>query len=144
MKAILGFLFNSGHYSGLAANLGLLIGRLGFGLMLAFFHGLGKLPPAEGFIGGVAALGFPAPALFAWAAGLAEFLGSLLVAIGLLTRPAALMVVFTMAVAVFLRHGADPMPVKEKALVYLTFGLIYFFMGAGKFSIDWLISRKRK
>ena len=143
MKAIIGCLFNSGRYSSLAANLGLLVGRLGFGLMLAFLHGLGKIPPSVKFIGGVETLGFPAPVLFAWAAGLAEFVGSLLIVIGLMTRPAALTVAFTMAVAFFLRHGSDPMDVKEKALVYLVFGLIYLFMGAGKFSVDWLISKKR-
>ena len=143
MKTILRLLFNPGIYPGLTANIGLLIGRLGFGLLLAYLHGMGKMPPPEGFIGGVAALGFPAPTLFAWAAGLAEFIGSLLVVIGLLTRPAALAVAFAMAVAAFLRHAADPLEVKELALVYLLFGLVYVFMGAGRFSVDWLISKKR-
>jgi putative oxidoreductase len=138
------FLVGGASVSGVAANLGLLIGRLGWGLMLALLHGLGKLPPSERFIGGVETLGFPAPALFAWAAALAEFAGGLLVAIGLLTRPAALAIVFTMCVAAFLRHGADPMDKKELALVYLAFGLLYLFIGAGRYSIDWLISRKRR
>lgn len=143
MKTILGFFINAGNYAGVAANVGLLVGRLGFGLMLAFMHGMGKVPPAEGFVGGVASLGFPAPLLFAWAAGLAEFIGSLLVAIGLATRPAALTVAFTMAVAALMMHGADPLEKKELALVYLFFGLIYTFTGAGKFSVDHLISKKR-
>lgn len=143
MRLLMGFLFGGGHYKGVAVNLGLLIGRLGFGLMLALLHGFGKLPPAEGFIGGVASLGFPAPVLFAWAAALAEFGGSLLVAVGFLTRPAALTVAITMAVAALMMHGADPLAKKELALVYLCFGLIYLFTGAGRFSIDGLISGKR-
>lgn len=143
MKPVLAFIFGSGQYRSVAANLGLLIGRLGFGLMLAFMHGFGKLPPAEEFVGGVASLGFPAPVLFAWAAALAEGIGSLLVAVGFLTRPAALTVTITMAVAAFMMHAADPMDVKEKALMYLCFGLIFLFTGAGRFSIDGLISRKR-
>lgn len=137
-------LFGGTDVPGVAANLGLLIGRLGWGLMLGLMHGLGKLPPSEGFVGGVAELGFPAPALFAWAAALAEFGGSLLVAAGLMTRPAALAVTFTMFVAAFLRHGADPMDKKELALAYMAFGLLYLFVGAGRYSLDWLIRGKRR
>ena len=136
-------LFGGTAIPGVAANLGLLIGRLGWGLLLAFLHGFGKLPPSEGFIGGVGSMGFPAPALFAWAAALAEFVGSLLVAAGLMTRPAALAVTFTMVVAAFVRHGADPLEKKELALVYMAFGLLYLFVGAGRYSLDWLISGKR-
>jgi len=55
---------------------------------------------------GVANLGFPAPALFAWAAALAEFLGGLLVFLGLGTRVAAAFAAFTMVVAGFARHKA--------------------------------------
>ncbi|HES57998.1 MAG TPA: DoxX family protein [Firmicutes bacterium] len=139
-----GFFVGGANVQSVAANLGLLIGRLGWGLLLALLHGLGKLPPSERFIGGVETLGFPAPTLFAWAAALAEFAGGLLVAAGLLTRPAALAIVFTMVVAAFMRHGADPMEKKELALVYLTFGLLYLIVGAGKYSIDWLISHGRR
>src|SRR5690625_3369809 len=71
---------------------GLLILRVGLGLTLAFAHGWGKIPPADGFVGMVGGLGFPAPTLFAWLAGLAEFAGGLLLAIGLLTRSAAIFV----------------------------------------------------
>ncbi len=143
MRSVLAFMFGSGQYKSAAANLGLLIGRLGFGLMLAFLHGFGKLPPAEGFVGGVASLGFPAPALFAWAAALAEGIGSLLVAVGLLTRPAALTVAITMAVAAFMMHAPDPLAKKELALVYLCFALVFLLTGSGRFSLDALIHRGR-
>ena len=45
-----------------AADLGLLVMRVVAGLSLAFFHGMGKIPPSEGFIGRVGEMGFPAPA----------------------------------------------------------------------------------
>lgn len=141
---ILRFLFGSGKYSGVAANLGLLIGRLGFGILLAVQHGLRKLPPSDRFIGGVGDMGFPAPLIFAWLATLAEFAGGLLIAAGLLTRPAALFIAFNMCVAGFLRHAADPMQKKELAIVYLFFALIYLFVGAGRYSIDWLISLRKR
>ena len=54
---------------------GLLILRVFAGLSLALAHGLGKLPPSDRFIAGAAEMGFPLPALFAWAAALPESLG---------------------------------------------------------------------
>ena len=114
----------------------LLILRVVAGLALALGHGLGKLPPSEGFIGGVEALGFPAPAFFAWASGLAETVGGLLLAVGLLTRPAAFFVVCNMAVAFFLQHADDPFSGKEKALLYALVGIVFLLIGAGRYSID--------
>jgi len=110
-------------------------------LLLAFGHGLRKVPPTEGFVAGVAELGFPAPGVFAWLAGLSEFAGGLLIAAGLLTRPAALLVAITMAVAAFGRHGADPFvsasgASKELALLYLCFALFFLMAGAGPLSLD--------
>ena len=143
MRILRAILFNSGNHPSLSTNIALLAGRLSFGLMLAFLHGMGKTPPAAGFIEGVGAMGFPAPALFAWAASLSELFGGILIAMGLLTRPAALAVGFTMCVAIFIRHAPDPIKDRELALVYLTFAVIIFLCGAGRFSVDWLLSRRR-
>lgn len=106
------------------------------GLLMAFLHGSGKVPPSEQLIGGVTGLGFPAPTLFAWLAGLAELLGGIFIAVGFLTRPAAFMVFFTMLVAVFGRHAADPMDVKELGLLYMLVSLIFLTRGAGRWSVD--------
>lgn len=122
---------------------GLLVLRVSVGLMLAFGHGIGKVPPSEGFVNGVANLGFPMPTLFAWGAGLSELVGSLLIAVGLLTRPAALMVAITMGVAAFLRHAGDPFETKEKALLYLAVAVAILIAGAGRYSLDRVIARRR-
>lgn len=116
----------------------LLLLRLGFFLPMAFLHGLGKLPPSEGFIGGTAALGFPLPVVFAWAAGLSEFLGGLLLAAGLLTRPAAGLLAFTMAVAFFGAHGAALSGDNsgEMALLYLVASVVVLVAGPGLYSVD--------
>jgi putative oxidoreductase len=116
--------------------------RVFAGLSLALAHGLGKLPPSERFVAGVADLGFPAPALFAWAAGLSEFLGGLLVAAGLATRPAAAFACFTMLVAAFGRHAADPFDKKELALLYAAIMLAFVLVGAGRFGLDALVRKK--
>ena len=91
-----------------AANVGLMLLRVYAGLSLAFAHGIGKIPPSERFITGVANLGFPMPSLFAWAAGCSELLGGVFLAAGFMTRPAAFFVAFTMGVAGLITHAADP------------------------------------
>ena len=117
-------------------DLGLLLFRLFVGLTMAFAHGVGKLPPSEQMLAGVAGIGFPAPIVFAWAAALSEFLGGLFIAGGLFTRYSSLFLGFTMAVAGFVVHGADPFQKKELALIYLASCVLLFFTGPGRFSLD--------
>jgi len=134
-------LFGTGDTSR-ATDFGLLILRLGFGLSLAFGHGLGKLPPSEGFIAGTAEMGFPLPTLFAWAAALSEFAGGLLIAAGLLTRPAAFFAGFTMAVAAFVRHGGEPFSGMEKPLLFLVAFVALLVAGAGRYALDHYLRRE--
>jgi putative oxidoreductase len=124
-------------------DLGLLLLRLSAGLMMAFSHGLGKMPPSDRFLQGVEALGFPLPGLFAWAAAGAELLGGLLIAVGLLARPAAVFLAITMAVAAFGAHAADPFSKKEMALLYLAISLTVAIAGAGRYSLDAKIFKRR-
>lgn len=134
-------LFGGQDHLSPAAEVGLLIPRLAFGLGLALAHGFGKLPPSEGFIGGVEGMGFPLPTVFAWAAGLSEFAGALLVAVGLFTRPAALFAAGTMAVAFFVAHSGDPFSDREMSMLYGTFMLGFCLTGSGKLSMDGLIRK---
>lgn len=126
-----------------AFDLALLVLRLFTGLVLALAHGAGKMPPSERFVSGVEALGFPAPLLFAWAAGLSEFAGGFLLAAGLFTRPAALMILITMLVAAFRRHAADPFADKEKAFLYAAIALVFLIAGGGRLALDAWRSRRR-
>src|SRR5690606_4006629 len=93
------FLFGGAGAATKLGDVGLAVLRVGTGLMLAFGHGQNKvwgedrLGPPAGFVEGVGELGFPAPLLFAWMAALAEFVGGILIAIGLLTRPMALILI---------------------------------------------------
>lgn len=133
------FFFGGAGGGSAAADLGLLVLRVFLGLSLAFGHGLGKLPPRPGFVEGVAKLGFPAPEFFAWAAGLAEFAGGILLALGLLTRPSALAILFTMCLAGFLRHAPDPYPTKEKAFAFAAAALLFLLAGSGRFGLDRIV-----
>lgn len=142
MQKIKSFLFGGVDISGPVANLGILILRVFVGLTLALAHGTGKIPPSDRFIEGVGKLGFPMPEHFAWAASLSEFLGGILIALGLLTRPAAFFVMFTMGTAFFLVHAADPFQKKELALAYGVIALAILLIGSGRYGLDALF-RKR-
>ena len=114
-----------------------MLGRVAFGLMIMMAHGWGKvsgnIDPIKNV---VAEHNLPFPLVLAWMAALAEFVGGGLIALGLATRLAASFVAFTMLVAAFIIHGADPFKVRELAFVYLTLSLIYLFKGAGRWSLD--------
>ncbi|MEQ1763150.1 MAG: DoxX family protein [Pyrinomonadaceae bacterium] len=127
-----------GGESGLsyAANAGLTLLRIFAGVALAFSHGIGKVPPPDGLIQGTANLGFPMPVVFAWAAGLSEFLGGILLALGFLTRISSLFIACTMLVALIGVHGADPFNKQELAFMYLFVALAFLLKGAGDWSVD--------
>ena len=93
-------------------------------------------------IQGLGSMGFPFPVAFAWAAALGEFLGGLGIAFGLFTRWAAFFMGFTMSVAAFVAHAADPFQKKEMALLFLTSGILLMLTGPGKFSLDKVIRKK--
>ena len=95
-------------------DVGLLLIRLGIGLSMLVFHGYDKITGGpdvwRGVGGGMANLGIGfAPVFWGFMASFAEFAGSILLMLGALFRPAALMLAFTMFVAmlVHLNMPAD-------------------------------------
>ncbi len=74
----------------------------------------------------------------------AEFVCSIFLILGLFTRWATFFLIFTMAIAVLLVHGADPFEKREMGLLYLGIYLLIFTFGPGKFSIDGMISSRKK
>ncbi len=127
-----------GGESGLSplANAGLTLLRIFAGAALAFSHGIGKMPPSDGFIEGTARIGFPLPAVFAWAAALSEFLGGLFLALGLFTRVSSFFIAVTMLVALLGVHRADPFQKQELAFLYLFIALAFMLKGSGDWSMD--------
>lgn len=98
--------------SPLNLNLGLLIVRIGIGLSLLVFHGYGKMaggPETWAPVGGAMknlGIGF-APAFWGFLAAFAEFVCSILIVLGVLFRPAILLLAITMLVAI-LHHLSLP------------------------------------
>jgi putative oxidoreductase len=108
--------------------------RIVVGLMFAC-HGAQKLFGMFGGKGGAEGLML--------LGGIIEFGGGLLIALGLLTRPAAFLASGMMAVAYFMAHASGgPLPIINKgelAVVYCFVFLYIFFRGAGLLSLDSMI-----
>ncbi len=124
------------------SNAGLFILRVFIGAAL-LTHGWGKMfGGLEQFTGFVGSLGVPAPHVMAFLAAFAECFGSMFLIAGLLTRPAAFLIACTMAVAIGGAHKGAAFSVQELAWLYLVPALFFLLKGAGKWSLDWLVSKK--
>ena len=127
-----------GGESGLsfAANAGLTLLRIFAGVSLMMAHGVGKIPPSQGLITRAGELGFPFPTVFAWAAGLSEFVGGAFLALGFVTRVSSFFIACVMLTALVGVHRADPFAKQELAFLYFFIALAFLLKGSGDWSID--------
>jgi uncharacterized membrane protein YphA (DoxX/SURF4 family) len=89
-------------------------------------------------------LHFPMPLTMAFLAKGSELTGGVLVFIGLFTRPAAFLIAFTMLVATLTANlGANWVIDGGFTISYMLFSLILLADGAGKYSLDELLSRRK-
>jgi putative oxidoreductase len=138
------------HYLNRYRETGILVLRIGIGIMF-ILHGYPKLmggPDKWESLGanmGNVGIGF-APVFWGFMAAFAEGVGGLLLLLGLLTRPACLLLFITMVVAAIKHNldegkfmaGAHP---TEDAIVFLSL----IFIGPGKYSLDrWLLPPRTK
>lgn len=125
-------------------NAGLVILRVFVGFAMLYLHGWAKMfgGGLEQVTGFVASLGIPAPATMAFLSAAAESFGAILLALGLLTRPAALILVLNMTVAVIMAHGSDGFAGQELGWLYLVPALFFVLKGAGRWSLDALIDTR--
>ena len=125
-------------------DIGLLILRLWFGLVLAFAHGWGKLTGFEKFSGYVARQGFWLPEFSAAFAVAGELLAGCFIALGVFFRPSAIAMAVTMFTAALVIHWDHPFKKMEFALAYAIPALAFFFSGPGRLSLStWWSSRKK-
>jgi putative oxidoreductase len=128
---------------------GTLFLRIGIGFAFIFVHGWGKIfggPELWTKLGGsMANLGITfAPTFWGFMAAAAEFGGGILILFGLFTRPASAFLAFTMLVA-FIQHTSklDPWNRVIYPMEMFAVFMALLFIGAGKYSIDALISKKK-
>lgn len=119
--------------------------RIGAGVIFAA-HGAQKLfgwfggYGLEGTAGWMASIGLEPGMLMAAMAGGAEFFGGLLLIVGLLVRPAALMLAITMLVAIVTVHLSNGLFMTnngyEFGLALLAMSAALVVRGAGSLSVD--------
>jgi putative oxidoreductase len=117
---------------------------------VVIYHGYGKL--FAGFAAPVAQnvltpLGFPAPLAWAYFLGILELFGGAALALGLLTRPIALMFTVQFAIVTYWHSGngyafSSPRGGWSFPLLLMLIYAAIFFRGAGRCSIDRLIGKE--
>ena len=124
----------------------ILVGRVFIGVCFVV-HGLGKLGLVgtgnmEGFVAWLQELGVPRAALQARLAMLSEIGGGSALALGLFTRPACLLLIFTMITAARIGHkGAGYLITNDPPGAEYTINLaaicgLFFLLGPGAYSLD--------
>ncbi len=123
-------------------NLGLFILRIGLGIML-IFHGLPKLlggPDKWESVGqAIQYVGIDSlPVFFGFMSALAETFGGLFLILGLYFLPALIIIVLNLLVAIAFEFGTgDGLSGATEAIELLIVFIALFFMGPGRFSVDY-------
>jgi putative oxidoreductase len=116
--------------------------RIVAGLVM-IHNGLDKLADIQSFADAyVKVIGLPFPIFFSYCAAYTELMAAPLLALGLLARPAAAGLFFTMSVAMY-HHvlvAGFSIPYLELSMLYAACFLFFSVNGAGLFSIDALLS----
>ena len=128
-------------YSDGAFNFALLVQRVATGLLLLVLHGLPKIQNFSSISGT-----FYDPLRIGHRNSLvlvilAELFCSMLLALGLFTRIVAFIIVFELAVAVFIFHHGQPLKNYELAAVFLTSTFTILILGPGRVSVDGMMGK---
>jgi putative oxidoreductase len=121
--------------------------RILSGLMFAVGHGYGKMfgERAQAFLGGMDFFGIDVGINMLWIAGVIEFFGGILLALGLFTRWTALLSAILMVMAYLAAHWAwfPTLNNGELAALYFVVFFAIFAYGPGRLSLDAIIFKKR-
>lgn len=121
-------------------DLGVLVLRLSFGFQLVKVSWPYAVDPGKQaeFMNYLQTLGFPFPTVGAYLSVYTEFVGGILLLIGLWVRPAALLLVINFTVAFFMAHIAidDTYQNTFPSANLVAVNLFLLINGAGKYSLD--------
>jgi len=122
--------------------IGVIFAAHGAQKLFGWFGGYGL----QGTAGWLESIGLAPGTLMALLAGGAEFFGGLALILGVLTRPAALALAFTMLVAIFKVHFVNGLFMAnngyEFGLSLLAASVALLLSGAGRVSVDEIISKR--
>lgn len=125
-------------------NLGLLILRATFGLLLAFGHGWGKLTNFSAYSAEFADPFGVGPTFSLGLTVFAEFFCAMAVALGICARMATLPLIILFLTVILIIHGADPWAKQEFGLLYLIPFVVILLTGPGKYSLDNMIFKSKR
>ncbi|MDT8427222.1 MAG: DoxX family protein [Pseudomonadales bacterium] len=121
--------------------------RILAGLMFLVGHGYAKMfgENAQPFLGGMDFFGINLGINMLWIAGVIEFFGGALLALGLLTRWTALLAAILMVMAYLSAHMAwfPTLNRGELATLYFLVFFAIFAYGPGRYSLDAMLRGKR-
>lgn len=110
-------------------------------------YGLGLFEVAFWFPADVAEYGgifAVLPGFFAWMGAFAEGFGGILLVLGIQTRIASFLILFTMLVAIFMQQIQNGLWNCLPAMGFLWIGAFYMIVGSGRFGLDYLFTKKIK
>ena len=118
------------------------------GVVMCYYHGWSKLFASVdrwerlgnnlSKLLGIDTLSVP----FGFIAAFSESIGALMIAVGLLTRPTAFLLTFTMVVATSKKLFEGGVDAIELPFLFLVLSLVILLKGSGKYSLDQLIFNK--
>lgn len=123
-------------------DIGKLILRVAIGLLI-LFHGISKLRHGIAWMAGPLS-SHHLPAFIAYGVYVGEVAAPILLLIGLLTRPAALVIVFDMIMALYLVVQGNAFQIQKQTgalgaelqFLYLLGALAIAFLGSGRFAVS--------
>lgn len=140
-------MYNSFYRS---SDFGMLLLRLGVGFIFIFIHGLGKITAGPGMwkrLGGsMSTFGINfLPEFWGFMAAFTEFFVPMFLILGVLFKPAALLLALNMIVATSVHlKNLDPWGKIAYPMMLVILFISLFLIGPGKFSIDALLKNRKK
>ena len=125
-------------------NLGLLALRAGVGLNMALLHGVERVRHYSDRVSS-----FPDPLHMGHRYSLlltvaAEFVGGILITLGLAGRFAALLIAFTLGVGLFTGDAGSTWRQRELTTLYLAGALAIMLLGCGRWALDPMLGKRFK
>jgi putative oxidoreductase len=126
------------------ANLGLFALRAGVGLNMALLHGVDRVRHYSDRVSS-----FPDPLHMGHRYSLlltvaAEFVGGILISLGLLGRLGAFLIVFSLGVSLFTGEAGSNWHQREISTLYLAGSLAILLLGSGRFALDAVLWKRFK
>ncbi len=120
---------------------GLLALRVGLAVPL-IVHGWAKLQGVDEFGSGLASMGVPAPAVMAWVVTLVEFVGGLMILLGLCARKVSVLVAIQFLYILFAVKDWAIGGKGDVDFTIMTMAIALCLMGAGKYSLQAMWGKK--